>query len=183
VPSFVVFLRAVNVGKRKYPMAELRDALTTAGFEDVQTHIQTGNALVRTSLRSRAKVAAALEKAMLEDRGFAVPVVLMTPAELTATYDEARSFAAEFTAATGAELQGHYLTLLAGPPTPEGAAKVEARSEPGEEVRVGKRAVHLLLAKPYHEATTSNAEVERHLGVATTRNLTVITKLAEKWGT
>ena len=183
MPSFVVFLRAVNVGKRKYPMAELREALSTAGFEDVQTHIQTGNALVRTSLRSRAKVAAALEKAMLEDRGFAVPVVLMTPAELTETYDEARSFAEDFTTATGAEIQGHYLTLLAAPPSSEGTAKVEARSEPGEEVRVGKRAVHLLLAKPYHEASTSNAEVERHLGVATTRNLTVITKLAEKWGT
>ena len=42
--------------------------------------------------------------------------------------------------------------------------------------------MHLLLAKPYHEATTGNAEVERHLGVATTRSLTVITKLAEKWG-
>jgi uncharacterized protein (DUF1697 family) len=183
VPSFVVFLRAVNVGKRKYPMAELREALTTAGFEDVQTHIQTGNALVRTSMRSRAKVAAALEKAMLEDRGFAVPVVLMTPAELTETYDEARTFAEEFTTTTGEEIQGHYLTLLVEPPSREGAAKVEARSEPGEEVRVGKRAVHLLLAKPYHEASTSNAEVERHLGVATTRNLTVITKLAEKWGT
>ena len=61
----------------------------------METHIQTGNAVVRTSMRSRAKVAAALEKAMLEDRGFAVPVVLMTPAELTETYDEALSFAEE----------------------------------------------------------------------------------------
>jgi hypothetical protein len=43
--------------------------------------------------------------------------------------------------------------------------------------------VHLLLtSKPYNEAETGNAEVEKHLGVATTRNLTVITKLAEKWG-
>ena len=186
MPNFVVFLRAVNVGKRQYPMAELRAALTTAGFQDVQTHIQTGNALVRTSMRSRAKVAAALEKAMLEDRGFAVPVVVMTTAELSETYDEARTFAEDFTEkhrSDGAELQGHYLTLLVEQPSSEGAAKLEARSEPGEEVRVGKRAVHLLLAKPYHEATTSNAEVERHLGVATTRNLTVITKLAEKWGT
>ena len=49
-------------------------------------------------------------------------------------------------------------------------------------MRVGKRAVHLMLDKPYNEVTTSNAEVERHLGVATTRNLTVITKLTEKWG-
>ena len=76
MPTFIAFLRAVNVGKRKYPMAELREALTDAGFEEVETHIQTGNVLVRTSLRSRTKVIAALEKAMLEDRGFEVPVVL-----------------------------------------------------------------------------------------------------------
>jgi uncharacterized protein (DUF1697 family) len=177
VPNFVVFLRAVNVGKRKYPMAELRAALTTAGFEDVQTHIQTGNALVRTSMRSRAKVAAALEKAMRGDRGFAVPVVVMTPQELSEVYEEACDFGG------GKKLQGHYLTLLADPPTEQGAKLLEARSEPGAEVRVGKRAVHLMLDKPYNEVTTSNAEVERHLGVATTRNLTVITKLAEKWGT
>jgi uncharacterized protein (DUF1697 family) len=182
MPTFIAFLRAVNVGKRQYPMAELREALTAAGFEDVATHIQTGNALVRTSMRSRVKVAAALEKAMFEDRGFAVPVVLMTPAELVETRDEAQEFAREFTG-QGNKIKGHYLTLLAEPQAPGQAEKVEARSEPKEEVRVGKRAVHLLLAKPYHEASTSNAEVERHLGVATTRNLTVITKLVEKWGT
>ena len=181
MPTFIAFLRAVNVGKRQYPMAELREALTTAGFEEVATHIQTGNALVRTRMRSRAKVTAALEKAMLEDRGFAVPVVLMTPTELTETYDEARAFAEEFTA-QGNEIQGHYLTLLAEPVTKAAARAVEARSEPKEEIKVGKRAVHLLLAKPYHEAKTSNAEVEGHLGVATTRSLTVITKLVEKWG-
>ena len=49
---------------------------------------------------------------------------------------------------------------------------------------MGERAVHLMLTtKPYHEAKTGNAEVEKQLGVATTRNLTVISKLAEKWGT
>ena len=49
MPTFIAFLRAVNVGKRKYPMAELREALTDAGFEEVETHIQTGNVLFRTS--------------------------------------------------------------------------------------------------------------------------------------
>ena len=181
MPNFIAFLRAVNVGKRKYPMAELREALTDAGFEEVATHIQTGNVRLRTRMRSRDKVTAALEKAMLEDRGFTVSVVLMTPTELTEVYDEARSFAEEF-ASHGNEIQGHYLTLLARPPSASLAKKIEARSEPGEEVRVGKRAVHLLLAKHYSEASTSNAEVERLLGVATTRSLTVITKLAEKWG-
>jgi uncharacterized protein (DUF1697 family) len=181
VPTHVAFLRAVNVGKRQYPMAELRAALDAAGFEEVATHIQTGNVFFRTRMRSPEKVVAALEKAMLEDRGFEVPVVLMTPAELVATYDEARSFADEATR-RGLQPSGHYLSLLAQPPDPDGAAALEARSQPDEEIRVGRRAVHLLLAKPYHQAATSNAEVERHLGVATTRNLTVITKLVEKWG-
>jgi uncharacterized protein (DUF1697 family) len=177
MPTFIAFLRAVNVGKRKYPMAELREALTTAGFEEVETHIQTGNVLFRTSLRSRPKVIAALEKAMLEDRGFEVPVVLMTPPELSEVYDEACDFGG------GKKLQGHYLTLLAEPPTKKGTVALEARSGDGEDVRVGTRAVHLMLStRPFHEATTGNAEVEKHLGVATTRNLTVITKLAEKWG-
>ena len=177
MPTFIAFLRAVNVGKRKYPMAELRQALTDAGFEEVETHIQTGNVLFRTSLRSRTKVVAALEKAMLEDRGFEVPVVLLTPAELTEVYDEAVDLA------RGRELKGHYLSLLAATPDAEGSKALEDRSDAGEEVRVGQRAVHLLLTtKPYHEATTSNAEVEKRLGVATTRSLTVITKLTEKWG-
>jgi uncharacterized protein (DUF1697 family) len=178
MPVFVAFLRAVNVGKRKYPMAELREALTDAGFEEVETHIQTGNVLLRTSLRSKAKVVAALEKAMREDRGFEVPVVLLTPAELTATYDEAVRLA------DGRTLKGHYLSLLLDKPTKKGSEALEARSDDGEEVRVGERAVHLMLtSKPYHEAKTGNAEVEKELGVATNRNLTVIAKLAEKWGT
>jgi uncharacterized protein (DUF1697 family) len=177
MPKYVAFLRAVNVGKRKYPMAELREALTDAGFEEVETHIQTGNVLFRTSLRSRAKVIAALEKAMREDRGFEVPVVLLTPSELTETYEEAVRLA------DGRTLKGHYLSLLAGKPTKKDSEALEARSGDGEEVRVGERAAHLLLTtKPYHEAKVGNAEVEKHLGVATTRNLTVINKLAEKWG-
>jgi uncharacterized protein (DUF1697 family) len=177
MPTYVAFLRAVNVGKRKYPMAELRAALEAAGFEDVETHIQTGNVRLRTSLRSRAKVVAALEEAMREDRGFEVPVVLMTPAELRETHDEAVSLA------DGRDLKGHYLSLLVGKPTTKGTQALEGRSSDGEEVRVGARAVHLMLTtKAFHEATTGNAEVERELGPATTRSLTVISKLSEKWG-
>jgi uncharacterized protein (DUF1697 family) len=158
-------------------MAELRQALEDAGFEDVETHIQTGNVRFRTRLRSKAKVVAALEKAMLADRGFEVPVVLLTPAELVAVRDEAEELAG------GRALKGHYVALLADKPEAGGAEALEGRSDDGEEVRVGARAVHLLLtSKPYHEARTGNAEVEARLGVATTRNLTVITKLSEKWG-
>jgi hypothetical protein len=44
------------------------------------------------------------------------------------------------------------------------------------------RAAHLLLGPDYHTARLTNATVEKHLGVATNRNVKVIRTLAEKWG-
>ena len=70
---------------------------------------------------------------MLADRGFEVPVVLMTPQELSEVYDEACDFGG------GKQLQGHYVSLLAEPPTEEGAKALEAGPSDGEEVRVGTR--------------------------------------------
>ena len=175
--TYVAFLRAVNVGKRAYPMAELRAALTAAGFEDVETHIQTGNVRFSTAMRSRERITEALESAMRADRGFEVPVVLMSPVELSEVHEEALELE------KGRDLSGHYLALLARPAYAKDIALLEARSRDGEEVVVGERAVHLMLSTvAFHEARTGNAEVERHLGVATTRSLTVITKLTEKWG-
>jgi hypothetical protein len=43
------------------------------------------------------------------------------------------------------------------------------------------RAVHLLIDGDYHSATLTNAEVEKALGVATNRNVTVIRAIASKW--
>jgi hypothetical protein len=43
------------------------------------------------------------------------------------------------------------------------------------------RAVHLMISRNYHEAGLGNAEVEKALGVATNRNVTVIRAIAEKW--
>jgi hypothetical protein len=59
---------------------------------------------------------------------------------------------------------------------------VEEAAAAGEVARVGGRAVHLLLGPSYHEARLTNAVVEKHLGVATNRNLTVIETLADRWG-
>ena len=82
--TWIVFLRAVNAGRRTHPMAELRQTLTEAGYTDAETHIQTGNVRDTSSLSSRAKLEAAMEKALEADRGFDVPVVALTPGELAA---------------------------------------------------------------------------------------------------
>lgn len=179
VPNFIAFLRAVNVGKRKYPMAELRTALTVAGFEDVETHIQTGNVRCRTSMRSKEKARAQLEKVMAADRGFDVPICLFTPTELVEVNEDAQRFAADLGDDT---VSGHYVALLQGSASAADVRAFEAREVAGEHVRVGRRAGHLLLHKSFHEARTGNDVFEKTFGTSTTRNMTVITKLVEKWG-
>ena len=62
--KMIILLRAVNVGGRKLPMAELRDLCRKAGLDDIETYIQSGN------LVFSASSAAAAEKqieALIED--------------------------------------------------------------------------------------------------------------------
>ena len=64
---------STSVPVRKVPMAELRERLAAAGFTDVETHIQTGNIALTSTMRSQAKVEAAIEELLGEWRGFEVP--------------------------------------------------------------------------------------------------------------
>ena len=177
MPVHLAFLRAVNVGGRKYPMAEMRAALEAAGFEDVETYIQTGNVRLRTSMRSPRKVAAELERVFRADRDFDVSTVVLSPAELTAIADDADALTnphpPEF---------GHYVSLLRDEPAPSVRAALEEASLPGERLVVRGRGVHLLYDVPYHEAKRSNAFVEKLAGTATNRNVRVIRTLRERWG-
>ena len=173
VATYIAFLRAINLGAtRKFPKDKIVEAVEAAGFTEVATYINTGNVRFDCTLRSRAKIETALEKAFLADRGFEVPTIVFTPKELAAIADEAESFG------HGGK---HYVSLLKDPPTAATIKAVEAAGTADEVARVGGRAVHLLLGENYHEAKLTNAVVEKQLGVATNRNLTVISALADKW--
>ena len=171
--TYIGFLRAINLGaNRKFPKADIIAAVEAAGFTDVETYINTGNVRFDTTMRSRVKIEAALEKAFLEDRGFEVPTMVFTQKELAEIAEHASSFG------HGGK---HYVSLLKDAPTAAAVTRVEDVSTTEEVAKVGGRAVHLLLGDNYHEAKLTNATIEKHLGVATNRNLTVIRALAEKW--
>jgi uncharacterized protein (DUF1697 family) len=89
MPTYIAFLRAVNIGKRQYKTADLRAALTSAGYADVDTYIQTGNVRITSATRSRAKVETELEALFLGDRGFEVPTMVFSPSELKALVADA----------------------------------------------------------------------------------------------
>ena len=76
----------------------------------------------------------------------------------------------------------HYVSVLKESPTAAAVKKLDGAGKDGERAVVDGRGVHLLLGKDYHSAKLTNAIIEKHLGVATNRNLNVIRTLAEKWG-
>ncbi|MGA8847284.1 MAG: DUF1697 domain-containing protein [Nocardioides sp.] len=173
--TYVAFLRAINLGgNRTFPKDSIVAATEGVGFTGVATHINTGNVRFETSLRSRSKIESTLEQAYLDDRGFDVPTIVFTSAEIAEICAEAERLASDHSG-------NHYVSLLKDEPGSAATAEIEGRSVEGARVVVSGRSVHLLLGESYRESLLSNVHVEKVLGVATNRRLTVIRALAEKW--
>ena len=120
--TYVAFLRAINLGaKRKFPKDDIVRVTEAAGFADVATHINTGNVRLGTAMRSRARIEQALEEAYLADRGFEVPTVVYSQAELREVAEHA----------AGIEHDGHhYVALLRDDPTEKGLARLREKARP-----------------------------------------------------
>lgn len=178
MPTYVAFLRAVNIGKRQMKMERLRKHLSDNGFTDVETHIASGNLKVTSTLRSDARVATVLHDLISEEFGFDVPVVVRRPAELGAAAAEVDALPSPLSA--GARV---YVAFLDGEPDPEGAATLDAWDATGERARVHGSHVVLWLDVSSHAASLTNARIEKLTKrVATTRDVKVVRALAEKWG-
>ena len=179
MPSYIAFLRAVNVGKRQVKMASLREWLVEEGFTDVETHIQTGNLKVTTSMRSAAKVEKRLEEILLERCGFEVPCIVFTPAELTQVYADAAALAPPkgVKAADGKR----FVVFYKQPPGKAHLDQVAAFTAPREGVWVVGRAAHVWIPGPMMDGVVFGS-LAKVFEPGTNRNFNVLTTLAEKWG-
>ncbi len=176
MPRYVGFLRAVNVGRRQTPMARVRSALEAGGYTEVQTYIQTGNVLVTSAVLSPERVAAQIQKVLTAEFGFDVPTIVRIPSDLPALVAAVHALPDPFPGGRT------YAAFLASEPDAESRALLDAWAAPGEWARVVGRHVVMRLGVPAHESTLTNAKIERYCGTATTRDLTVVRALADRWG-
>ena len=181
MPTYVALLRAVNVGGRYYKMADLRDHLTESGLDDVETHIQTGNVRFRSSMRSAAKVEKHVEDVLGEHCKFEVPSVIFTPAQLREVYADAMGIEPPSFGNKGE--QRRYVTFFKTGhiPSADVAQQIADWDEPGESAVVIGRAVHIWLNRPTMEAKFFGA-FKKPLAPGTNRDLKVVTKLNDLWG-
>lgn len=110
MPRYAVLLRGINVGSAKrIAMADLRELLTEAGFEDVRTHLNSGNVV----MTGKSAPPERIEKAITDRTGLSVSCVVLTAKQLRAII-EAYPFAD--VATNGSRMMAH---VLGGTPSPE----------------------------------------------------------------
>ena len=76
--NYAIFLRGVTpTGKNRVPMAELRPALSNAGLLDVQTYIQSGNVVAKSSL-DQASIQSLVHDVITREIGADIAIIART---------------------------------------------------------------------------------------------------------
>ena len=83
--TWVVLLRAVNVGNRRMKMADLRDVFAGLGFDDAETHLQSGNVVFSSKTKSPDVLAKKIEDAIEDRFGFRAEAILRTREQVADT--------------------------------------------------------------------------------------------------
>jgi uncharacterized protein (DUF1697 family) len=170
----VALLRAVNVGGRKLPMAELRALAEALGWSDVATYIQSGN-LVFSAAGGAGELESRLEAAIGKEFGLEVPVIVRTAAQW-------RRYApgTPFGAVAAKEPSRLMLLLSKQPPVAGAEAVIEAKAAAGERVRRAGDALWLHYPEGAGTSKLTPALIDRAIGSpATARNYNTVVKVGE----
>jgi uncharacterized protein (DUF1697 family) len=177
MPTYIALLRAVNVGGTgKLPMADFRKLLEGLGFKNVETYIQSGNA-VFDSPGSAAKVKAAVTTGLEKLMGTPVEVIVRTHEEL-AHVIAANPFATE-AAADGARVHVGFLAGAAAAGAQAALQNIVAKY-PARRDRFHLAGEHIYLHLPDGAAETkfSGKTLDKAIGVpGTGRNWNSVLKL------
>jgi uncharacterized protein (DUF1697 family) len=169
---YALLLRGVNVGAaNSLPMAELRAMLTKLGCREVQTYVQSGNAVFATKL-AEAALTKAIEHALQAYMGRPIATTLRTADQMAAIVD-GNPFANVAT-------KPAYLcvTFLSHAPTKAELAPLDARDWKPELFKVVGREIYTW--HPHGQGRSPLAAVLGKLslrGAVTTRNWNTVQTL------
>ena len=172
---YVALLRAINLGKvNRVPMSELRGALVDAGFNDVRTHLQSGNVVLASSKRSPTAVERAIEGLVGGEFDVQTSVMVRTASGLT------KIAAANPFAKREADTRHLHVAFLKKAPTAAAARALDGRAFGDDDYVVRGTEIYLRYPHGVAGSTLSTPVFEKALGTpGTVRTWNVVTKLAE----
>lgn len=174
MPRLLALLRGINVGGRgRLRMTDLRAALTAIGCTDIQTYIQSGNAVV-TGGRD---LATALRREIDQRHGFEPVVIVLDADEL------ARVMATNPYAVVGSSRPTSvHVYFLEARPAEDAPARLQALCAPGESFELSGRVLYLHAPEGIGRSRLVKG-LDRALGCAATgRNWRTLQTLAKMTG-
>ncbi|HEY1688011.1 MAG TPA: DUF1697 domain-containing protein [Solirubrobacteraceae bacterium] len=168
----LALLRGINVGGVQIAMADLRELMQGLGYENVRTHLRSGNVIFEANREAPDKAASRIEDAIGEQLKLKVPVLVRTAAELAAVV-ELNPLAAHV------DNESRYVVMfLSKPIDPKALAELDEASYAPDRYAAGEREVYVWAPNGVSETKLSWSFWERRLGVtATGRNWKTVTRL------
>jgi uncharacterized protein (DUF1697 family) len=172
MPRYVALFRGINVGKAKrIAMADLRALLGKLGYTDVQTLLNSGNAIFTAATAPAGQHAERIREAVLGKIGVDARVIVKSATEIAAIV-------------AGNELGGiaddpsRVLVAMTADARLLASARALTRTEWGnEKLHVGKHAAYVWCANGIIESKVLAALLKGLNGTGTTRNWATLAKI------
>jgi len=169
---YVALFRGINVGKAKrIAMADLRTLLAKLGYSDVQTLLNSGNAIFTGNAASAAQHAGRIHEAVLKKTGVDAMVIVKSAKDMAGIIAGNE---------LGPEADDHSRLLVALCNDAKSLAvvkKLASQSWGNEKLHVGKHAAYLWCADGILESKVAVALLKGLEGTGTTRNWATLNKI------
>ena len=176
--TYVAILRGINVsGHKVIKMESLRAAFEEMGFAHVKTYVQSGNVIFETN-EPPASLAAKIERKILDEFGFDVPVLTKSSKEMIEIVKRN-----PFLKDGSIDQSKLHVTFLSDDPPRNALELLTPLAAGAEQARIVGRAVYLYCPNGYGNTRLTNTVIEKKLSCrATTRNWATTNKLLEMAG-
>ena len=172
---YVVFLRGMNLGRRRIKNPKLCTCFVEMGFTDVSAFLASGNVLFEASGTRVERLSVQIEEGLESSLGYAVPTFLRTGDEVRAIAGY-EPFTAEELAAGGKP----QVALLGGRPGRAARETVLGLATPEDRLAIHHRELYWLPSRGILDSELDLALVEKTLGVWTMRTKRTLERLAVK---
>lgn len=169
----VALLRAINVGGHIVKMDALRAHCEGCGLSNVETFIASGN-VIFDSRAGAASLESKIEKQLRAKLGYDVATFIRSMAELQAVVKTAAS--------KREDAKNVYVGFMRAPLSPDAQKGVLALASKGEQFLFSGREIYWMTPSNMLDSKFSYAALEKLAkSPATFRNITTVTKIAEKY--
>lgn len=174
--KFVVLLRGINVsGQKKIKMSDLKILFEDLSFTNVETYIQSGNVLFKSSTTNKKIIGNKIEKGIVGKFSYQVQIIIKTQDELGYALKN-NPFLKDKTN----DAERIYFTFLSEIPLADKMQKLKEVDCSPEKYIIDGATIYLFFPKGYGKAKLNNNFFEKKLNVfATTRNYKTVKTLFE----